>query len=131
MTTISSSPIDPVSLRKILVAREHARADAWFRKDRRALEALLAPDFVEINEQGTFDRAGVFDLLFSSVTLKVFTINEPRLLPQPDDKRAILTYHCYEEQDVQGREIKGLFTVTAHYRKEKTQWQLVLWEIKK
>ena len=47
---------DTGQLLKILVASEHARADALFRKDRRALESLLAKDFVEINLFGHFSR---------------------------------------------------------------------------
>jgi hypothetical protein len=131
MTPGSSSTVDPAQLQNILLVREHARADAWLRKDRRALDALLAPDFVEINTMGRFDRNGVLDTLFPSLTLKVFTINEPRLLPLHDDDNAVLTYRCYEELTVREQEIKGVFTVTAHYRKNKTQWQLVMWEIRK
>jgi len=44
---------------KILLAREHARVDAWFRKDLRALDALLAPDYQEINMFGRFSREDI------------------------------------------------------------------------
>lgn len=111
------------------MVREHARADAWLRKDRRALDALLAPDFVEVNSLGRFDRAGVFDTLFPSLTLKVFTIHEPHLLPQQDPDNAVIIYRCYEELTFGNRQTKGVFTVRAHYRKNKSQWQLAMWEM--
>jgi hypothetical protein len=60
MISSSSSPVDPAQIQKILLAREHAWADAGFLKDRQALYTLLAQDFVETNELGTFDRAGFF-----------------------------------------------------------------------
>jgi hypothetical protein len=60
---------DPEQLKKILILREQARADAWLRKDRRTLDALLAPDFVEINSLGRFDREDLFDRLFPILTL--------------------------------------------------------------
>ncbi len=68
---------DPEQIKKILVLREHARADALLRKDRRALEALLAPDFVEINSIGKFTREELFDRLFPVLTLHEFTIEDP------------------------------------------------------
>ena len=70
---------DPEQLKKLLVAREHARADAWLRKDRRALEALLAPDFVETSSLGRFGRQEVFDRLFPALTLHEFTIENPSI----------------------------------------------------
>lgn len=131
MTTGSAYPGDPGQLLSILVAREHARADAWLRKERKALDVLLAPDFVEINSMGRFDRSSLLDSLFPLLNLRIFTINDPHLQVMQDSDNAILTYRCFEELDLQdGRKIKGLFNVTAHYRKNKTQWQLVLWEIK-
>jgi len=129
MTEGVSSPVDSGQLRHMLLVREHARADAWLRKDRRALEALLAPDFIEINMLGRFDRPGVLDTLFPSLTLRVFTISEPRLLPMQDADNAVLAYRCYEELTYGQQEIKGIFPVTAHYRRNKTLWQLVKWEI--
>ena len=52
MTMGSAFPGAPGHLMSILVAREHARADALIRKERRALDALLAPDFIEVNSLG-------------------------------------------------------------------------------
>ncbi|PKL70247.1 MAG: hypothetical protein CVV30_02490 [Methanomicrobiales archaeon HGW-Methanomicrobiales-1] len=129
MTAGSSSTLDPGQLLKMLLVREHARADAWLRKDRRALEALLAPDYIEINTRGRFDRAGVLETLFPLLTIRVFAISEPRLQLGPDADRAVLTYRCYEELVVGEQEVKGMFRVTAQYRKHKTQWQLARWEI--
>lgn len=131
MTTGLTSSDDQGHLLSILVAREHARADALLRKERRALDALLAPDFVEINSLGRFDRRSVLDTLFPLLNLRIFTIHDPHLQGIQDSETAVLTYRCFEELDIQdGRKIKGSFNVTAHYRKNKTQWQLVLWEIK-
>ena len=129
MSTGSSSSADPAQIQNILLVREHARADAWLRKDRRALDALLAPDFTENNQLGKFDRTGVLDTLFPSLTLRVFTISEPQLQQLHDGENAVLTYRCYEEMTSGDKKIKGVFRVTAHYRKNKTLWQLVKWEI--
>ena len=72
-------PDDPGYLMSILVAREHARADALLRKERRALDALLAPDFVDIKSLGQFDLSSVLDTLLPLSIIRIFTINDPHL----------------------------------------------------
>jgi hypothetical protein len=59
------------------------------------------------NQLGKFDRTGVLDALFSSLTLRVFTTNEPHLQPLRDADNAVLTYRCYEEMTAGEKEIKG------------------------
>ena len=59
------------------MASEHARADALFRKDRRALESLLAKDFVEIGLFGRFNREDFLTRIFPLFTLHSFNIDDP------------------------------------------------------
>ena len=107
MTTGSAFPGDPGQLLSILVAREHARADALIRKERRALDSLRAPDFIEVNSLGRFERNSVLDTLFPLLNLRIFTINDPHLQVMQDSETAVLTYRCFEELDIQdGRKIK-------------------------
>ncbi|MGA2122394.1 MAG: nuclear transport factor 2 family protein [Methanoregula sp.] len=119
---------DPGQLKNLLLVLEHARADAWLRKDRRALEALLSPDFVEINSLGRFDKTGVLDRLFPSLTLHGFTIGEPTLrITGPDS--AVISYQCHEALTVNGSRIEGNFNVTAIYARTEKRYRLTVWEI--
>jgi len=77
MTQTPSDYENSEQLLKILLAREHARVDAWFRKDLRALDALLAPDYQEINMFGRFSREDIQARIFPLLTLHSFTINDP------------------------------------------------------
>src|SRR5512137_954465 len=96
---------DPDQLRNLLLVLEHARADAWLRRDRRALEALLAQDFVEINPFGRFTRDELLIRLFPMLTLQTYTIEDPAVII-PGDGAAVLTYQCYEELTVDSRKSK-------------------------
>jgi|SRR5208337_740524 len=119
---------DPEHLRKILIAREHARADAWLRKDRQALEALLAPGFVEINSLGRFTKEELLDRLFPLLTLHGFTMEEPVIRELPDNT-AVISYRCHEALTVNGRKTEGTFSVTATYTLNNNQYRLALWQI--
>jgi len=120
---------DPEHLKKLLLVLEHARADAWLRKDRRALEALLSPDFVEINSLGRFDKTTVLDRLFPSLRLNAFTIGEPVLrITRPDS--AIISYRCHEVFTMNGCRTEGDFNVTATYTRDKKRYRLSAWEIR-
>ena len=119
---------DIKQLKNLLLVLEHARADAWLRRDRRALEALLSPDFVEINSLGRFDKTGLLDRLFPSLTLHGFTIGEPVLrITGPDS--AIISYRCHEAFTVNGSRTEGDFNVTATYTRHKNRYRLAVWEI--
>ena len=118
---------DPEQIKKLLVVREHARADAWLRKDRRALDALLAPDFVEINSIGRFSREELFDRLFPVLTLHEFTIEDP-VLRITGENTMVLTYRCYERLTVDQRPVVGTFRVTATYTRDGKQYRLSAWE---
>jgi len=120
---------DTEQLKKILILREHARADAWLRKDRRALEALLAPDFVEINSLGRFDREALFSRLFPVLTLHEFTIEEPGIRITGENT-AVLSYRCHEWLTVDGKRIQGTFHVFATYTYDGNQFRLSEWEIR-
>ena len=118
---------DPEQIKNLLVVREHARADAWLRKDRRALDALLAPDFVEINSIGRFSRGELFDRLFPVLTLHEFTIEDP-VLRITGENTMVLTYRCYERLTVDQRPVVGTFRVTATYTRDGKQYRLSSWE---
>ena len=120
---------DPEQLKRILLAREHARADAWLRKDRKALEALLSSDFVEINSAGRFDRNEVLDHLFPSRALHTFIIEDPSLR-MTGDSTAELSYRCRESLTTDGKLTDGMFRVFATYRRYNNQYQLAVWEIR-
>jgi hypothetical protein len=129
MTDRNTASRDPEQIKKLLVLREHARADAWLRKDRRALEALLAPDFVEINSLGRFNREDLFSRLFPVLTLHEFTIEEPGIRIT-GEKSAVLSYRCHEWLTVDGKQIEGTFRVFATYTRDGNQYRLSVWEIR-
>jgi len=120
---------DPEQLMKLLVVREHARADAWLRKDRRALEALLAPDFLEINSLGRFSKAELLDWLFPNLTLHEFTMENPGIRI-PGEKSAVLTYRCHQRYTVNGKRVEGTFRIFATYTRDGDQYRLSVWEIR-
>lgn len=119
---------DPDQIKNLLLVLEHARADAWLRRDIRALEALMAPDSLEINYFGRFSRDDLLLRFFPRMMLHTFTIEDPVLFPTGEGTAA-LTYVCYEELTVDGRKIKGTFTVSALYRWNGKQWKPALWQI--
>lgn len=119
---------DPEQLKKLLVLREHARADAWLRKDRRALESMLAPDYVEVNSLGRFDRKDLLDRLFPALTLHEFTIEDAGIRITGENT-AVLSYRCHEELTMEGKRRKETFRVSATYTHDGKQYRLSLWEI--
>ena len=119
---------DPDRLKNLLLVLEHARADAWLRKDKRALEALLAPDFIEINYFGRLNRDDLLACCFPRLTLNTFTIEDP-VLRLISDTAALITYECYEEIMADARKMKGIFNVSALYGWNGKQWKLSLWQI--
>ena len=120
---------DPGQLKKILLVREHARADAWLRKDRRALEALLAPDFMEINSMGRFTKEELLDRLFPALSLHEFTIDDPSIRVTGENT-AVLSYRCHEQMTMDGKLIEGAFHVFATYTIHGNRYQLSVWEIR-
>jgi hypothetical protein len=129
MTGHNTVSRDPEQLKNILVMREHARADAWLRKDRRALEALLAPDFVEINTFGRFGREELLDRLFPVLTLHQFILENPGIRIT-GEKTAVLSYRCHERLTMNGRPVEGDFRVFATYTRDEKQYRLSAWEIR-
>jgi hypothetical protein len=115
-------------LLKILLAREHARADAWLRKDHRALDALLAPDYFEINNFGRFSREDILARIFPLLTLHSFTIEEPHVKRIGADT-AVITYQCTEDSTMGRVRKNGTFPVTAHYSLMGKMWKISLWQI--
>jgi hypothetical protein len=120
---------DPEQLKKILVLREHARADAWLRKDRRALEALLAPGFVEVSSLGSFGREELLDRIFPVLTLHEFIIEDPGIRITGENT-AVLSYRCRERLTAGKKLIEGTFRVFATYTRDGKQYQLSMWEIR-
>ena len=129
MADIPTASQDSEQLKHILVLREHARADAWLQKNRRALEALLAPDFVEINTLGRFTREELLDRLFPTLTMRGFTIENPDIRITGENT-AVLSYRCHEQFTVDGKPIEGTFRVFATYTRDGKQYKLSLWEIR-
>ena len=128
MTENPSYSDDPAQLLKKLLALEHARADALFRKDRRALEAFLAPDFVEINLFGQFSREDILTRLFPLFTLHSFSIDEPHVQRTGKDT-AVITYRCTEDATLGRNKKSGSFAVNAHYSLIGNLWKISRWEI--
>jgi hypothetical protein len=60
--------------------------------------------------------------------LHTYTIEDPVLICT-GESTATLSYQCYEELTVDGRKMKGTFTVSALYRWNGKQWKLTLWQI--
>jgi len=129
MTDRNTASQDPEQLKKILVLREHARADAWLRKDRRALEALLAPDFVEMSSLGRFTRKELLERLFPVLTLHEFILEAPGIRITGENT-AVLSYRCRERLTAGKKLIEGTFRVFATYTRDGKQYQLSLWEIR-
>ena len=116
-------------LEKALLAREHARVDAWQRKNKQALGALFDDNFTEINALGRFSKKEVLNVLLEAVTLHEFSIDKPRLLMIGSDT-VILTYLCSETITVSGREREEIPAhVTALYVMKDKLWKLLLWQI--
>ncbi len=115
-------------LEKTLVAREHAHADAWKRKNRQALDALFDPSYIEINAVGRFSKKDVLTCLLQAVDLREYVIEKPQVLAV-GDTMAVLTYRCTETIDLG----KGLQVIPAHvsavFILRDEIWKLLLWQI--
>ena len=119
---------DPTQLATILLAHEKARARAWKEKNSRALEVLLAPDYLEITMLGRFSKKDVLISLLPSLDLQEFIISDPKLVVASPDA-AILVYRCIEDLTVSGQRITGTFSVAAHYARRENKWLLLVWQI--
>jgi len=119
---------DTSRLMKVLLASEHARADALFRKDRRALESLLAPDFVEINLFGRFNREDLLTRMLPLFTLHSLSIDDPHVERTGNDS-AEITYRCTEDATLGKNKKSGSFRVIARYRLIGNLWKIISWEI--
>lgn len=128
MTDVPAHDLDYGQLKNLLLVLEHARADAWLRRDRRALEALLAPDFIEINTFGRFGKDDLLVRLFPRLILQTFTVEDPGLI-RSGNGTAVLTYECFMEVSVDGKKKRGTFHAAAHYRWDGRQWKLLLWQV--
>ncbi len=117
----------PAQFQNYLVMREHARAGAWIRRDRRALEEVLAPDYVEINSFGRFTREELLDRLFPALMLHEFVIEDPDVRIT-GESTAVLSYRCHERMTLDKKEIERDFRVSASYTREGNQYRLSVWE---
>jgi hypothetical protein len=121
-------PGHDVQLEKVIIAREHARADAWMRKNRQALDALLDDGYTEINTLGRFTKKEVLNTLVEGITLHSFSVSKPKLVDVADDVAA-LTYRC-DETFTMGGDVQDVAAmVTALYIRHGTLWKLLLWQI--
>jgi hypothetical protein len=125
---VTASYENDSGLLKVLVATEHARADALFRKDRRALESFLAPDYVEINLFGRFNREDILIRILPLFTLHSFSIDEPHVQRTGKDT-AVITYRCTEEATMGRNKKSGTFPVVARYMLIGNLWKISRWEI--
>jgi hypothetical protein len=82
---------DPGQLAMILLAHEKARARALKEKNVRALEVLLAPDFMEISMLGRFSKKDLLVSLSPTLTLHEFIISDPRLIVVSADSAIFTT----------------------------------------
>lgn len=119
---------DTGQLPTILLAHEKARSRAWGEKNSRALEVLLAPDYLEINWLGRFTKQEMVRNLLPSLCIHEFTISEPRLIVASPDS-AILTYRALGDLAMGGQRMAGTFHGAAHYAKREGKWVLLLWQI--
>ncbi len=118
----------PGQLPTLLLAHEKARARAWKEKNMRALDILLAPDFIEINALGRFSKKEILATLLPSLTLHEFIISDPRMVVASPDA-AVLIYQCIKDITIRGQRISGTFHVAAHYAKRENKWVLLVWQI--
>jgi pyruvate/2-oxoglutarate/acetoin dehydrogenase E1 component len=119
---------DDAGLLKVLVASEHARADALFRKNVRALESLLAPDYYEINLFGRFKRKDILTRILPLFTLHSFSIDDPHVQRTGKDI-AVITYRCTVEATLGRNKKQGTFPVAARYMLIGNLWKISCWEI--
>jgi hypothetical protein len=117
-----------VQLEKALLAREHARVDAWQRKNRQALDALLDDNFIEINALGRFGKKDVLKILLDAITLEEFSIEKPRFIALGSDV-ILLTYRCSETIIMGGDREEISAHVVAVYVMRNNQWRLLHWQI--
>jgi hypothetical protein len=128
METTPNISQDTGQINKLLLVLEHARADAWLRRDRKALDALLASDFVEINSLGRFSKPEVLDKLFPTLVLHAFTIGVPEMHTE-GPSTAVIEYRCQQSLTLGKNRVDGIFQVRATYVKDKKQYRLTIWEI--
>ena len=81
---------DPTQLATILLAHEKARARAWKEKNSRALEVLLAPDYLEITMLGRFSKKDILTSLLPALSLHEFVISDPKLVVYHPMPRSLL-----------------------------------------
>jgi len=115
-------------LRDNLIGLERQRARAWLDRDEAALRALTDDDFIEINYFGRLTRAQILSELFPHLTLKKFDMTGFELLASVSGL-AILSYRADEEINYKGKDIEGVFHVTAVYRQRGDKWLLLVWQI--
>ena len=127
MTVRNASSQDPEHLPELLIVREHARADAWAQERPAALEALLAPDFVEINSFGRFRKGecstGFFRLLpCMNLLWKSGLSANSQKIPR-SSLPVSRSVHGEREKN------EGTFSVTATYTINNNQYRLAVWQI--
>jgi hypothetical protein len=128
MAVQTGPPDHDVQLEKVLIAREHARADAWMRKNKQALDALLDDRYTEINVLGRFTKKEVLNVLLEGITLHSFSISKQNLIAAGGDV-TLLTYRCDETLTMGGKFQDVAALVSALYVKHGSLWKLLVWQI--
>jgi hypothetical protein len=128
MAVPATSDADPEQLKNLLLVLEHARADAWLRRDPRALDALLADEYAEITMLGRHTKEEVRTRLFPEIVLHTFTIEDPAIC-LPGEGAAVLSYLCYQEFTIQNKKRSGNYYASSLYTRHGKQWKIALWQI--
>lgn len=118
----------PGPLPTILLAHEKAHARALKERNKKALEVLLAPEFIGITPSGRFSKKDVLSTLLPGLILQEFIISNPQLMGASPDS-AILVYQCIADCTMDGQSMTGTFHVAAHYAKQEEKWVLLVWQI--
>lgn len=119
---------DNSELLQTLITLEEARREGWMKRDAKALEDLMADDFMEINYFGRLSRDEILGELFPKLNLDRFTMEDFQLVDACDEA-ATLTYHCFEKITYEVSEVTGNFHVAATYAMRDGRWRLLLWQI--
>lgn len=125
---MTASSGGPGPLATVLLAHEKARSRAWREKNSRALEVLLAPDYLEINGLGRFTKKEIIGHLLPLSSRSECLVSDPHLIVSSPDS-AILTYRSTGDLASGGKQTAGASYVAAHYAKREGRWVLLLWQV--
>ncbi len=128
MEDIPTKTEDPGQLTTVLLAHETARVRALKEGNRQALEVLLIPEYVEVNDFGLSSKKDVIVSILPGIVQQEHEISDPKItLLLPDT--AILVYKAKRDLTLHGRHVAGMFVIGAHYVKRGHKWLLAFWQV--